>query len=352
MNTLLHFADSALQYSRGKQTGLWGLMGIAIAILSVATWDDFIQPTFEFLGIVSLFDNLGLVVKDAPGLTTFKILIAILAFYFAIIVIGLVIAGIYITLFTISENPFGKFMLKASLYLIFSPFVLLYKLCQLIGWCIDASERRKDPVAYEERKRIEKNYEVIEYMKNEGNVISYEEAFNRLNRLPSKGDHFFLVGITHERDIYMLLPRVLDTIGFDKGEVFCEKVKINLKKQYINKEIIKEIEPKIIVDNIYNDSYKIPRIDFTNFVHLIDPSPIKELNSAFSGYGNSSLYLDYVQYIQNQFFNRKDKLLEELVNEQTNEQYNNTLKEIQPYHASNEDIVRMIWEANNKELID
>ena len=28
MNTLLLFADAALQYYRGKQTGLWGLVGL------------------------------------------------------------------------------------------------------------------------------------------------------------------------------------------------------------------------------------------------------------------------------------------------------------------------------------
>jgi hypothetical protein len=50
----------ALQYHRGKQVGLWGLVGIALVIITAAAW-DVISPIFDAIGIVSLLDRWGLI---------------------------------------------------------------------------------------------------------------------------------------------------------------------------------------------------------------------------------------------------------------------------------------------------
>jgi len=58
MNTLLSIANGALQYHRGKQTGLAGLLGVALALLIVFQWEH-ILPILEALGIVSFLDSMG-----------------------------------------------------------------------------------------------------------------------------------------------------------------------------------------------------------------------------------------------------------------------------------------------------
>ncbi|WP_432806098.1 hypothetical protein [Mycobacterium sp. Z3061] len=94
MNTILSIANGLYQYHKGKQTGLPGLIGILLALLTVWQWDN-ILPILHKLGIVNFFDKIGLI-YDEPYMTGF----AIFSFIFKLVIVycGLVLLVLAIVL--------------------------------------------------------------------------------------------------------------------------------------------------------------------------------------------------------------------------------------------------------------
>ncbi|NRG34753.1 hypothetical protein HRF63_23110, partial [Bacillus circulans] len=74
MNTILTFLNGFVQYRRGKQTGLAGLLGLIIFVLAVYRW-DITYPILESLKIIDFFDNLGLIYEGEPGTTLYAIML-------------------------------------------------------------------------------------------------------------------------------------------------------------------------------------------------------------------------------------------------------------------------------------
>ncbi|MDC3424265.1 DMT family transporter [Aquibacillus sp. 3ASR75-11] len=360
MNTLLHLADSALQYHRGKQTGLWGLMGIVIAFLVVAFW-DLIQPVFEMLGIVSLLDRMGLIYEDAPAMTAYRILIAFLALYLILIIVGAVLLAVYAAIFAISQNKTAHKILKISLYLIFSPVLIVIGLGRLYLHMKDKKWKKEDPHGYAEVKRLEKNRDVIEIMKYEGceegksNILDHKEAYQRLNRLPTEGDHFFLIGVTYDREIYMLFPRPLDIkTSMYSGYILAEKVRVKKYNHLTDKPIGQlEREPISLVCRFIRTDWNPKEMDvlptsLSDYEFIIDPKHSEDLIVALKGFATAKPYSLYVYMVQSHYFNSKDRLMNELKKEDiSKEEFDGAVRKLKDYNVANEDIVRYIWEGNN-----
>ncbi|PGT80571.1 hypothetical protein [Bacillus sp. AFS040349] len=387
MNTVLHLADSALQYYRGKQTGLWGLVGIALALVVFRFWDS-IAPIFEFLGIVSLMDKLGLIHESSGVLTAYRIFWAFIAFYFLLVIVGLILLGIVSLLAIISQNQVGKVLFKIAVYLMLFPIFTIASLNSLYLYSKDKKEQKRDPELYAERQRLAKNHEVIEIIRLSGveeerkrkqderdiddweltfdkkgfpiftppevdvedNEISFEDAFNRLNRLPTKKDYFFLIGVTHERDIYMLFPRPFKANGVGhEGKVFCEKLDIKKFDERFDKPVsIFNVPKEMIVKNADRTNTRnlneLYCKDWSEFELLFDPNRSKDLLKKFESYTTNSIYGIYVDYILDEYFNRKNFIIEELKKEMNKERFDSLLAEVQTYDAGNEDVVKIIWE--------
>lgn len=128
MNTVLHLADSFLQYRRGKQTGLIGLAGIGVSILTFAFW-PLLSQLFSAIGITKIFTSTGIITTDDGGaLIVYKIL-----FYLFFVSLCLpVLGGILLILNKLVLSTFGLTITKAIysplLYVLFFPvfFVLLF----------------------------------------------------------------------------------------------------------------------------------------------------------------------------------------------------------------------------------
>jgi len=163
MNTVLHFADAALQYYRGKQTGLWGLVGIALVIIIATAW-DYILPVFEVLGVVALLDKMGLIYEGSPGMTAYRIFVAFILLYICLIIVGLVLLAVFSIVMMVSQSKIGQGLLIGAFFLVFFPFVALYGIVRLLAFMGDKKEQKQDPEAYAERKRLEKNKQVIDYL--------------------------------------------------------------------------------------------------------------------------------------------------------------------------------------------
>ncbi|MFC0273731.1 hypothetical protein ACFFIX_20300 [Metabacillus herbersteinensis] len=396
MNTILHFADAALQYSRGKQTGLWGLIGIVLAILTIKFWDN-LQPIFEFLGIVALLDKLGLIHETAPEMTFFHIFVASVGLYILLVIVGLVLLGIVVGLLAFSQNEIGQKVILASLYLIFLPFIAFYGLCKLILFAQEKQEEKRDPEAYTEKKRLEKNKNVLDYLIHAGvekerirleyrreleldqlsskdweaykqlrdepiyhkedNSLSYTEAYNRLNRLPTTGDSFFLLGVSFDREIFILLPRPVTPLDNSNKCFYGEKMDIKGK---VNQILINNkwtFEFQLEIKKGYSISELDSRSSYTNiledlphktFEHFLDPRLIEELKETIETYHTSSLYSTFVEHIQDQYFNQKERLKRLITDADTAEKFDRYVQEISDYNAGNEGVVYHIWENNKK----
>lgn len=350
MNTLLHFADAALQYFRGKHTGIWGLIGLFVAFMAVAFW-DLIQPIFEFLGVVKFLEKLGLIYEGAPEITFYKIFLALIALYIFIVIGGIILLGVFAILMIVFQGKFGEKLLLAIIDLVFLPIIGIFNLFELISNLI---HRIVDPKGYAERKRISKNYGVIETLKydhakdGDDNLLTIEQAKDYLNQLPIIGESkdAFLIGITYDRDLYILFPKPINLNSFSKaGEYVGEPVNMKLQvNRDRTKSIISDV-PKHEYEISFDVLDKGPKYDLSEFEYIVIPrhQDVKEFLESFS---NSELYRMYTGFTQNDFFYYKRNLLKELNQaELGSEQYEELFKKLEDYVVRNERKVRMYRES-------
>src|SRR5690606_29364632 len=372
MNTVLHFADAALQYYRGKQTGLWGLFGIALAIVIAAVW-DYIVPVFDAIGMMSLLNKMGLIYEGSPGMTTYRIFVAFILLYICMIIVGLALLAVFSIVMMVSQSKIGQGLLIGAFFLVFFPFVALYGIVRLLAFVNDKKEQKQDPEAYAERKRLEKNKQVIDYLITAGveeeknkvlrqrekeceklwekfqydkademmnvplevkkdNIISFEEAKNRLNRLPTIGDYFFLLGVTYERDIYLLVPRP-QYPPYRHDKFVGEKSILigGIKYQTKEREFFIDIDK-----STFDREYEYPKIDKINYFdhtrHTFKEIPFNEfelfIDPARCGFDRDfRAYLQYAHfqyYVENEldlYFLQKRNLKNKINNAQTKEEF-------------------------------
>ncbi|RFB11456.1 hypothetical protein DZB84_20530 [Bacillus sp. HNG] len=398
MNTLLHFADATMQYYRGKQTGLWGLVGIALAIVIATAW-DYILPIFEASGIVSLLNKTGLIYEGSPSMTAFRIFVAFILFYICLIIVGFVLLAVFSIVMMVSQSKIGQGLLIIAFFLIFFPFVALYGIVRLLAFMGDKKEQKQNPEAYAERKRLKKNKKVIDYLITAGveeekikilrqrekeceklyekfqydkakeimnaplgvkedNIISFEDAKNRLNRLPTMGDYFFLLGVTYERDIYLLVPRPQLPYQNDKfiGEKWLLKGEINYQSKerefYLdlnNSPFDRDREyPKVDKINYFDHTkHTFKEIPFDEFELFIDPARCG-FDRDFRAYLQFAHFQYYVEHELDLYFLQKRNLKNKINNAQTKEEFDSLVNEIKLFNIGNEDVVSRIWEQNSK----
>jgi hypothetical protein len=362
LNNLLNIADMALQYHRGKQVGLWGLVGIALVIITAAAW-DVISPIFDAIGIVSLLDRWGLIYEGAPEITAFKIIVAFIALCIAFSMIGTILLILFALLMAFSQTKIGKYFLTAGLVLILFPLLLisvlviiLFSIPYFIYSLFTKNESYNKKIEeLEEESRLNRNKREINLIFEAGaKEITFEETLKRLNRIPTEGDSLFLLGISYERDIYMLLPKPYTGSDYleRKDVFFCEKLNIKLKyNTEFKKYVIEEINVDFNESNRETTLHGAPILPYSQFEQFIDPYGCKPIERCFENYRRNAPYKKFVSLWQNYYFNRKKRLLEDMEKAQYIEEFEKIAEELKHFNANNEDIVRLIWEANNQSMI-
>jgi len=341
MNTLLSLANAALAYRRGRQTGLAGLFGIGIALLLVWQWGN-ILPILDAIGIVSFFDNLGLVYEGEPGLTGYAIFMSFvrLSILVAFVVFILLVIGILISMIFTNEFIFKYILVPLAMILLF-PIIVVAVLYQSI---------------FNRKKLIERGEELQrlgtpnEQLLRACEPISKEQAYNRLNRLPMIGDHL-LIGVTgktrtEEEKVYVVYPKPMNfTIygKFEPDELICVELKIQQFDKFKHKKetIAEVIENNLFITKAGEEKDKIPFNDFESFY---DTNQLVE----FHKLGICSYYYkDYVKEMQTLYFTKRNIISNNLSNSTTKEQFDNLVNLMKMFDAPNEDIVRIMWESEN-----
>lgn len=379
MNILLTAANGAFAYYRGKQTGIWGLVGLAVALLFVFNWDT-IQPIFEVTGIVSFLNKLGLITPNEPGLTGYKIFFAAVHASIAFIVIGTICLMLFLLTVAFAQTKLGTFLMVAGLICLSIPFFIPYWIYIMITDILGNKKmtKGKSKEEIQEMYRLQKNAGVIDFLKNykiaeienelfleqmmyvryveneDGkeeaivperrrlvpNALSMEEALSFLNRLPMEADTGYLLGITHEREFYMVLPRPinLDTTQFSKDTFVCYSMSV----EGLNRDFKREFNisgPAYL--NIKLDVESQRNIAKDDFELFINPFRFNDITKVFGNFQIKTLYKNYVRDVHRAYFEQKEELTKQLDTCST-EAYPTIARQLYDLSVGNEDIILLM----------
>ncbi|MEI2356257.1 hypothetical protein [Mesobacillus zeae] len=360
MNTLLSIANGVLQYHRGKQTGLAGLAGIAIALLIAWNWGD-IVPILDKLGIVSFFDNLGLIYEGEGGLTGFAILMFFVrvSIFFILVLSALIVLALIFTL--VFSSDLGVRLALTIIFLVLAPFLMIWLI--FIDPIINKKKNKLEAIdeAYLSEEIEEQLHNPLKQLLLEAEEIPKEQAYNRLNRLPTVGDNLFLLGLTKDNTLYMITPRPLhfEWYGYFKQEDFSG-VPISIKyqdKRIKNEPNVNRFEIELLpVEDrgIYeieaakgvSCTMSFPKNKIVKFYKTNDI----ELVKVFEKFASSDNYKDYCKSIQNHYFIVKDAILNRISNELNKVEFEELVERVKQFDAINEDIVRLMWKSEQKTL--
>jgi len=225
LRDVLWAIEAKMSYDRGKQTGLWGLLGIILVILGAWKWDSIIYPVLDFLGLVTLADRLGLI-SEYGGVTALRILAAFFILYLFVLitmaVIGLPIMFVSSLLGrTISIKSIVQGATVALLLIPLLPFLVLLGIFKPDYFKKNdkvTSSKKETKLDRKKRKEYSLN-QVEKYLNHSSEEIDIEDASNRLNRLFMKEDNNYPLAIhknyskNEEDQMYILLPSPLYAKG-------------------------------------------------------------------------------------------------------------------------------------------
>jgi len=328
MNTILSIANGALQYHRGKQTGLAGLFGIALALLIVFQWEH-ILPVLEAVGIVSFLDKHGLIYEGEPGLTGFVLLMIAYRAAIAFCIVGalLIVVGLAISIFLSSE--IGLRIMFPVLALILSPFIILY----MIYYHYKVPKNVKD----QDKAKFDKMHKPVSKVIEEASEeIDKYDVSDRLNRIPTYGDDLFFLAVTREDEYVILVPTpdCLVKAGYD---VYGLKYTIEKFWRGTN-------QPKGMLDP---EEIKLISEDYLTPFRLYELKEVYQTKQVdvlreFSQIKHKNCYGRHIYEIQKAYFEKKDEILKRMSSETDKEQFDWLVTEAKQFNAINEEMVRLM----------
>ena len=227
--------------------------------------------------------------------------------------------------------------------IIFSPFFILWHLYKYIK--VPKSERGVMSL-----RVIDEMEPVNSVLEKTSEELTINQALIRLNRLPTKGDDLFLIGITEAKDYYVLLPKPihLKLTSFPSGELVG--VKYNLERFWrMEHETKKMLEPDDLVIKKAKKTLEfesIPSTSLAKIYYTQQPDLIRE----FRSYHMNAVYMNYITHIQKVYFEEKESLLNRIMIEANQIQFNELVEKVKSISVLNEDIVKMMMENQSQSL--
>ncbi|QHA38760.1 hypothetical protein D5E69_23300 (plasmid) [Rossellomorea marisflavi] len=243
LRDVLWAIEAKMSYDRGKQTGLWGVLGIILVILGAWKWDSIIYPVLDFLGLVTIADRLGLI-SEYGGVTALRILAAFFILYlFVLITMAVIGLPIMFVSFLLGRTISIKSIVQGTaLILLLIPllpfFILLGVFKPHYFKQNDKITSAKKETKLDRKKRKEYSINQVEkYLIHSSEEIDVEDASKRLNRLFMKEDNNYPLAIhknhskNEEDQMYILLPSPL----YAKGEYYERNTNQISKGIYLDK---------------------------------------------------------------------------------------------------------------------
>ncbi|MCM3362550.1 hypothetical protein [Niallia sp. MER TA 168] len=381
MNTVLTFLNGFVQYRRGKQTGLAGLLGLILFVLAVYRW-DITYPILESLKIIDFFDKLGLIYEGEPGTSLYAIMMFLTRAAIVIMIFLALALILSLFLMIIGSSKLGQDLLAYVVLTIMTPLLVLWMLGYYIAYCFgyrtkkekaeesyekwhqdtfgEHSDRYKD----EQLKYEEARLSAPDLLKKYCTTYYIEDTISQLNRLPMFGDTIFMIGETYDEKLYILMPDPLlkynrkMNIEFKrnystpiKAVLFTVENVILEKKDSSN--IIKYRPEKMIITLKRNPEYNVNSalikyeyledIDFSDIKSFYMPDvELKDFKHYISSFGKKNDYRTYLEDTVEKYFTQKLHLTNFLYQDISSEKFHEVTDELRELNASNEDIVKMI----------
>jgi hypothetical protein len=399
MNTFLDLVSMKLHYDKGKETGLAGIVGIIVVLACIALW-GYIRPVLEFLGVMSLLDKLGLIHPEEAGMTWFRLFGGFLSLYVIAIIIFLFLLFLVFLFSAISNSKVGKWLgnilaitvfhvVISPLYIIAIPLIIIVGIIEFVSYIKNPTkykEERKEKkrlntnkmelqltreLGISDQPKLNPNYnQTKEYVAQakaeirgetyiptpkenpnykEHNEITFEEAFQRLNRLPMHGDNRFLIGVTYDRKFYILLPKPLN-LEYPRRDVFrAQEIVVNHRmKPHEKGQKLSAGEFELVVPDP-SVRYNFENIDYYKIEHYFDIGDAPIYVRQFKNLILNEPYRMYVDDIQFEYFAKKGHLINDLMDTEQNDNYDKNLNELNKLIVGNDEVVSLIRNGGTKD---
>ena len=338
MNTLLHMANGALQYHRGKQTGLFGLIGIAVAVLIAYQWEN-VHKFLDKIGLVSLLDKVGLIVPGEPALTGLGILMTLVKLQLILIVLLIVALGIMALLGNIYESELG-------FKIIFTICLIPVIMCMTPYYIIKYSILKKN-----DKNPVQPVKTALEMMDECSVQISNEKAELKLNRLPTSGDGVFLIGRTFDDELYLLIPgpmgyfENMDYEGPYVGVQFTLEKYNSLmpdknKGLYFDKNFDIH-EPIFVTDYTVPKNNRIEHIKKESIVCFYETKN-PDLVHLYRSFILNDVFTEYIKRTVHNYFARKEHLLSIIQSASSKDEFDEGVASVVQLTVPNEEIVKIM----------
>lgn len=380
MNVILGALNGMLQYSRGREVGGYGILGILIAIVAVYQWDH-ILTFLRRIGVVDFFDKIGLIYINDPGTTGLAVFLFILeiCIVLAIIMFAVLVIGVIASIFFSSKVGtiiIVTFLAPIILVVLFT-YLLIWSLLQSLGikskkqkmkeeedeWYIDNyGTKSPETIANEEYRMTPE-----EVLKRYCEEWDYDTAMDYLNIIPMYGDKRFLLGETTSGEFYVLLPD--PTIKYSimnpglSGELTL--IRLNVQKQKFIDDIVelKKTEHrlgdrKLVISFVHQveDSEKHSPFAVSKLINYKPAEEIirffmpdyerKDFKAYLSPLGERKEYTERADRYQQYYFETKEQLLTDISNAKGKYEFEQLVSYVKTLNAPNEDVIKLMRESS------
>jgi hypothetical protein len=338
MKELISLADAYLNYRRGKESGLAGLIGFICVGLGIYFWDE-ISAFSKWIGFTAFLQKHGFIAEEA-GITALRIFMGF--FFLCILIVTVLAIGLLLMMivFMIGQNQVAisiiKFVVKWSFYILFSPLIILYQLNKARLRAKAGKLNLGDLLAQKNRE------------------MTLEEVKEYLNFLPhpfGKDQEPLVVGLDWRNNLWVLFPRVQ---GYSYPNRFeGEKLKVKTEFSGITGQyhlVSLELDPERYSDKVFH-SYKWTQDEeirqFDRFFLPQDEKLLKAVRMVKA----QDCYSRYAKNLVKGFFGWKDhqaRLLEEdsATGCLSPEEYEYALRAVYQCNPRNQDEMRVICETD------
>ncbi|MEK4671371.1 hypothetical protein [Niallia sp. FSL R7-0271] len=380
MNVILGALNGMLQYSRGREVGGYGILGIVIAIVAVYQWDNLL-PVLRRIGVVDFFDKIGLIYINDPGTTGLAVFLFILeiCIVLAIVMVAVIILGLIVSIFCSSKvgTIIILTLLSPIIAIAIITFVIFYLLFQTLGlkskkqrmrddedkWYMENYGTKSPQTIAEE----EHNMTPINVLKRYCEEWDYDTAMDYLNTIPMYGDKRFLLGETTTGEIYVLLPDPTIKYSIMNPGLSGELTLIGLdvqKQKYIDDFVeLKKTDHrlgdrKLVISFVHQveDSEKHSPFAVSELIIYKPAEEIirffmpdyerKDFKAYLSPLGERKEYTERADRYQQYYFETKERLLKDISNAKEKYEFEQLVSYVKTLNAPNEDVIKLMRDSS------
>ncbi|WP_214483048.1 hypothetical protein [Bacillus sp. SM2101] len=194
LNTILGFIHARMEYKRGYDSGLPGLIAIILFILFIVFFKQ-VTAVLEFIGVIPFLESIGIITSNPEETFSKLIAFGVVSFICMILIVLISIGIVYLI-------PVFGFVFLIVAAIILSPMVIL----NYIGPWKKGGKHWK--ARFLGRERFE---------------VSGDKVRNDVNRMPKTDEKVFYIGVTKDNKDYFVLPHIEEK----ESHLKCQRIELH-----------------------------------------------------------------------------------------------------------------------------